>query len=86
MFCKIVVVLKGVLFFFFFFLQISLENNCARYNVNIKVCPYAFILHFNLKKIPAHNCFPVSSAKFLRRPFFSNIPGQVLLASYSTYN
>ena len=50
--------------------QISLENTCAAYNVNVKIWLYAFSLHLNLNMTPAHICFPVSSAERLRRPFF----------------
>ena len=50
--------------------QISLENTCARYNVNVKVWLHTFNLHLNLKKAPTYSCFPVSSAGVLSRLFF----------------
>ena len=65
--------------------QISLENTCARYNVNIKVWLYAFNLHLNSKKAPAQSRFPVGSAEVLRRLFLQNTTGSVLLTLYSTH-
>ena len=50
-------------------LQISLENTCARYNVNTKVWLYALGLHLYLKETPRHSSFRVSFAEFFRTPF-----------------
>ena len=50
--------------------QISLENTCAEWNVNLKVWFIHTAYIFITKKTPAHSCFLLGSAKFLRIPFF----------------
>ena len=52
--------------------QISLENTSAEKNVNLKVGFIHAACTFIIKETPAHSCFSVNSAEFLRIPFFEH--------------
>ena len=53
-------------------LQSSLENTCTVRNVNLKFWFIHAACTFIIKETPAHSCFSVNSAEFLRIPFFEH--------------